>query len=71
MDDDGDLEIKHATDPERYGTETDDEGPGDLPRELEKDVPPPSGSYTNPKPDPLGGPEDPRQVQRPISASLW
>ena len=31
--DDGDLEIKHAKDPERYGPGSDDEGPGDLPRE--------------------------------------
>ena len=69
--DDGDLEIKHAKDTERYGPGSDDEGPGDLPRELEKDVPPPSGSYTDPKPDPLGGPEDPKQVTQPISASLW
>jgi hypothetical protein len=58
VDDDGDLEIKHAVNPERYGpNENDDEGPGDLPRELEKDVPPLSGTYTDPKPDPLGGPE--------------
>ena len=68
--DDGDLEIKHAVDPELYGP-ADDEGPSDLPRELEKDVPPPSGSYTDPKPDPLGGPENPKQVTQPISASLW
>jgi hypothetical protein len=42
-----------------------------LPRELEKDVPPPSGNYTEPKPDPLGGPANPKQVTQPISASLW
>jgi hypothetical protein len=70
LEDDGDLEIKKAQDPERYGP-TDDEGPGDLPRKLEQDVPPLSGSYTNPKPDPLGGPEKPKQVTQPISASFW
>ena len=69
--DDGDLEIKHAKDPERYGPGSDDEGPGDLPRELEKDVPPLSGSYTEPKPDPLGGPKDLKEIEQPISASLW
>ena len=69
--DDGDLEIKHAKDPERYGPGSDDEGPGDLPRQLERDTPPPSGSFTDPKPDPLGGPEDPKQIQQPVSASLW
>jgi hypothetical protein len=66
--DNGDLEAKPPVDPEKYGT---DEYPGNLPRELKKDVPAPSGSYTDPKPDPLGGPEDPHQVQQPISASLW
>ena len=69
--DDGDLEIKHAKDPERYGPGSDDEGPGDLPRELEKGTPPPFGSYTDPKPDPPGGPGDPKQVTQPISSSLW
>jgi hypothetical protein len=68
--DDGDLEVKHKVEPERYGPTEDDEGPGDLPRELEKDVPPPSGSYTSPKLDPLGT-KDPHQVQQPISTSLW
>jgi hypothetical protein len=69
--DDGDLEIKHEVETERYGPGSDDEGPGDLPRQLERDTPPPSGSYTDPKPDPLGGPEDPKQIQQPVSASLW
>ena len=66
--DDGDLEIKHARDPDPG---SDDEGPGDLPRQLERDTPPSSGSFTDPKPDPLGGPEDPKQIQQPVSASLW
>jgi hypothetical protein len=68
LDDDGDLETKQKVDPERYGT---DEGPSDLPRELEKDTPPPSGNYADPKPDPLGGPGDPKQIEQPISASFW
>jgi hypothetical protein len=63
--DDGDLEVKKAVDPERY-----DAGIGDLPSELKKGAPAPSGTNTDVKPDPLGG-EDPKQVQQPISASLW
>jgi hypothetical protein len=65
--DDGDLEIKHAVDPERYGS---DEYPGDLPSELKKEAPAPSGSYTEPDPDPRG-PKDPKQVQQPISSAVW
>jgi hypothetical protein len=65
--DDGDLEVKSAVDPERYGS---DEYPGDLPNELKKEAPAPSGSYTEPDPDPRE-PKDPKQVQQPISASLW
>jgi hypothetical protein len=68
--DDGDLTIKHAVEPEKYGPQ-DDEYPGDQPRELKEGVPAPSGTATDPKPDPLGGPGDPKQVQQPISASLW
>jgi hypothetical protein len=68
--DDGDLEIKKAKEPEQYGL-NDDEYPGDLPPELKEGAPAPSGSYADPKPDPLGGPENPHQVQQPISASLW
>jgi hypothetical protein len=64
--DDGDLEIKHAVDPERY-----DAGIGDLPPELKEDIPPPSGSYTTPDPNPSGKPEDPKATQQPISASFW
>jgi hypothetical protein len=66
--DDGDLEIKHKVDPERYGS---DEYPGDLPLELKKETPAPSGSYTDPDPDPLGGPPNPKQVTQPASTSLW
>jgi hypothetical protein len=66
--DDGDLEIKHAVDPERYGP-NDDDSVGDLPPELKKGAPAPSGSYT--EPEPQGGPKDPRQVQQFPSSSVW
>jgi hypothetical protein len=68
--DDDPLTSHGPVDPEKYGP-ANDEAPGDLPRQLERETPPLSGSYTEPKPDPLGGPEDPKQVQQPISASLW
>jgi hypothetical protein len=68
--DDGDLEIVRPVEKEKYGP-NDDEGVGDLPPELKEDVPPPSGSYTTPDPDPSGGPGNPRQIQQPISASFW
>jgi hypothetical protein len=66
---DADLSELGPVEHEKYAP-GDDEGPGDLPRELEKDVPPLSGSYTDPEPDPLGGPKDPHQVPQPISISL-
>jgi hypothetical protein len=69
--DDGDLEIKHApAEEERYGPQ-DDEYPGDLPRELQKATPAPSGSYTDPKPDPEGGPGKRKQIAPPTAISLW
>ena len=69
--DDGDLEIKSApSEEERYGPQ-DDEYPGDLPRELKKDVPAPSGSHVTPGLDPLGEPKRPRQIAQPTSVSLW
>jgi hypothetical protein len=63
----------YSTDPKEREAELreGDEGTGDLPRELQEKAPPLSGTFTEPAPDPLGGPEDPKQIQQPISASFW
>ena len=50
----------------------DDEGQGDLPRELEKGAPPPIGNLAEPEgPEALGHPYDPKQVPPPTSPSFW
>jgi hypothetical protein len=65
----GELHSLEPVDKERFGVEDDQCA---LPRELEKGVPAPSGSYTEPDHDEeLGGPPNPKQVSQPISASLW
>ena len=65
----GDL---HSVDPvEHQDLEEDSEG--DLPTELLKDTPPPSGIYVEPDPKSkdLGGPKDPKQVPQPVAVSFW
>jgi hypothetical protein len=69
--DDGDLEIVRSVEKEKYGSSEDDEYPGDLPRELKKGTPAPSGSYTTPDPTDLGGPPPSKQIAPPTAISLW
>jgi hypothetical protein len=64
----GELHVHPPPDKERYGAGDDQ---GALPNELQKGAPPPSGTYTEPDPEDLGGPKDPRQVPQPASASFW
>ena len=63
--DDGDLAVKSAPDPDKYG----EDDVGALPEELG----PIGGSGTSLEPDfeALGKPKDPRQVQQPISSAVW
>jgi hypothetical protein len=64
----GELHVHPPPDKERYGAGDDQ---GALPTELQKGAPPPSGTYTEPDPEDLGGPKDPKQVAQPVSASFW
>jgi hypothetical protein len=83
--DDGELEVKRPPDQERFNpaAETDAGGVplsyGVLPetyvkRESSEDLDEPGiGGASHPEPDPedLGGPQDPKQVPQPVSASFW
>ena len=63
--DDGDLEVKNAPDPDKYGKDD----VGTLPKELGTI----GGSGTSLEPDfeALGKPKNPKQVQQPISSAVW
>jgi hypothetical protein len=65
----GELHILDPVDKEHLEASEDDQGA--LPAELEEGAPPSSGTYTEPDPEDLGGPKDPRSVPQPASTSFW
>jgi hypothetical protein len=81
--DDGDLEMKKAQDPEKYGVEEDADADavplsyGKVPESYvkgeEAQDPVGIGGATDPEPDleALGKAKDPKQTQQPISSSVW
>jgi hypothetical protein len=82
--DDGELETHPAPDKERYGAPEVEEDAGGIPMSYgpnpesyirggdELEEPGIGGaSHLEPDPEDLGGPQDPKQVPQPVSASFW
>jgi hypothetical protein len=67
----GELHSLDPVDKEHLDPEGSEDDQGALPNELQKGAPPSSGTYVEPEPSKLGGPQDPKQVPQPVSSSFW